>query len=144
MAQFAALTLAVTLAVASVVPATAAGLDAYLWNSRPVIVFAPSRDAPTAVDQIKCLAAAREALAERDMPVIIATKSGVIALSGGRAPAALKASELRRAYGVADGAFAIILIGKDGGEKLRSSEPVAVERLTGLVDGMPMRRREAR
>jgi hypothetical protein len=35
-------------------------------------------------------------------------------------------------------------VGRDGGEKLRSAEPVAPEELFDLVDAMPMRRREMR
>ena len=41
-----------------------------------------------------------------------------------------------------DGAFAAVLVGRDGGEKFRSSEPVPAEKLFGLIDAMPMRRRE--
>lgn len=41
-------------------------------------------------------------------------------------------------------AFAVSLIGKDGGEKLRRSTPLAPEELFALVDAMPMRREEMR
>ncbi len=41
-------------------------------------------------------------------------------------------------------AFAVTLIGKDGGEKLRRSTPLASEELFALVDTMPMRRAEMR
>lgn len=134
----------IVLAALVAAPAAAAGLDAYLWKSRPVVVFAPDRDKPAAAEQLKRLAAARATLAEREMPVFVVTRRQVAPLSGGRAPATLKADELRKAYGVGDDDFAIVLIGKDGGEKLRASEPVDAARLTDLVDDMPMRRREAR
>ena len=42
------------------------------------------------------------------------------------------------------GEFAAILVGKDGTEKFRSDEPVRPETLFGLIDAMPMRRREVR
>ncbi|MCF0072696.1 DUF4174 domain-containing protein [Dyadobacter sp. CY261] len=38
--------------------------------------------------------------------------------------------------------FTFILIGRDGGEKLRSSDIVSAEKLFGLIDAMPMRRNE--
>ena len=38
--------------------------------------------------------------------------------------------------------FLFILIGKDGGEKLRSSQVVTTRQLFGLIDQMPMRRSE--
>ncbi len=41
-------------------------------------------------------------------------------------------------------AFAVTLIGKDGGEKLRRTTPLAPEELFAVVDAMPMRRAEMR
>jgi len=38
--------------------------------------------------------------------------------------------------------FQVLLIGKDGGVKLRSSEPVSMKDLFGLIDSMPMRQQE--
>ena len=48
----------------------------------------------------------------------------------------------RSRFRVEDGAFAAVLVGRDGGEKFRSSEPVPAEKLFGLIDAMPMRQRE--
>ncbi len=41
-------------------------------------------------------------------------------------------------------AFAVVLIGKDGGEKLRRSAPLATDELFAVVDAMPMCRAEMR
>ncbi|TLU99525.1 DUF4174 domain-containing protein [Dyadobacter luticola] len=38
--------------------------------------------------------------------------------------------------------FTFILVGRDGSEKLRSSEVVSAEKLFGLIDAMPMRKNE--
>ena len=38
--------------------------------------------------------------------------------------------------------FEVILVGKDGGVKLRREEPVAASELTALIDTMPMRQSE--
>ena len=48
---------------------------------------------------------------------------------------------LRADYDVS-GEFTVILIGKDGTEKERFSEPVEPASLFNLIDQMPMRRRE--
>ncbi len=40
--------------------------------------------------------------------------------------------------------FEVLLIGKDGGVKLRRDQPVAVSEITALIDTMPMRRNEMR
>lgn len=39
-------------------------------------------------------------------------------------------------------AFTFLLVGRDGGEKLRSGEVVSAEKLFGLIDAMPMRKNE--
>jgi len=36
----------------------------------------------------------------------------------------------------------VVLIGKDGGEKLRSAQPITAERLFATIDAMPMRQSE--
>ena len=122
----------------------AGGMDAFRDRARPVVVFVPDMDAPAARDQLDRLKRARAALDEREMSVFVVAPRAVTTLAGGRAPSALTAAELRKDYGVADDAFAVVLIGKDGGEKFRSAEPVEADALTGRVDQMPMRRNETR
>lgn len=38
--------------------------------------------------------------------------------------------------------WTLILVGKDGGEKFRSGAPVSPDLIFGLIDSMPMRKRE--
>ena len=40
--------------------------------------------------------------------------------------------------------FSVVLIGKDGGEKLRRATPLSPEELFAIVDARPMRRAEMR
>ena len=40
--------------------------------------------------------------------------------------------------------FLVVLIGKDGGEKYRSTQPVTVQKLYSVIDKMPMRQDEIR
>ena len=51
---------------------------------------------------------------------------------------------IRRRFHIAASDFAVILLGKDGGEKLRSSTPVTITRLNRIIDAMPMRKEEMR
>ena len=53
-------------------------------------------------------------------------------------------AQTRERYGVTADGFAAVLIGRDGGEKLRSTEPVSAALLFGTIDAMPVRRREMR
>jgi hypothetical protein len=48
----------------------------------------------------------------------------------------------RKHFGVKAGEFTVILIGKDGGEKLRSHQPISWDKLQSTIDSMPMRQAE--
>ena len=50
----------------------------------------------------------------------------------------------RRKFHLAPEDFTVILIGKDGGEKLRSKDPVPFDHLRETIDAMPMRKDEMR
>ncbi len=52
--------------------------------------------------------------------------------------------DLRVEYLTGADEFAVVLIGRDGGEKLRSTSPIPAAELFGKIDEMPMRRRELR
>ena len=108
----------------------AAPLDTYRWKARPVIVFG-SGESATFREQLGLFNRASRGLRERDMVLI------PVSNSGGR-------EDLRRAYNVAPGEFEVLLVGKDGGVKLRSRELVSPEEIFRTVDAMPMRRDEMR
>lgn len=107
-------------------PVTAESLDPYLWNSRPIVIFAAEGD-PLIDRQLARFKAERAALIERDNVLILETR-----------PDAALTQRFRP-----DG-FTVILVGKDGAEKFRATEVIAPEVLLGLIDTMPMRRREMR
>jgi hypothetical protein len=110
--------------------ASAAPLDAYRGKARPVLVFGAA-DSSAFRKQIEAFNRASEGLRERDVVIIpVPDRSGQ--------------QGLQSACHVAPGDFQVLLIGKDGGVKLRSGEAVAPEEIFGLVDAMPMRRQEMR
>ena len=111
------------------VPLERETLDQYLWSHRPVLLFAPSERDKAYRLQMKILDAAESGLAERDIRVL----SDILDVGRGK---------LRKTFQI-DG-FEIILIGKDGGVKLRSKTPISVEDLFSVIDAMPMRRQEMR
>ena len=51
---------------------------------------------------------------------------------------------IRKRFHIQPTAFTVILLGKDGGEKLRSAAPITIERLKRTIDAMPMRKQEMR
>jgi len=110
-------------------------LEPWRWKSRLLLLFAPDADDPALRDQRAHLAAASAAITERDLVVI--------QVIGAQADQNVDPARLRTAYGIAPERFAVILIGKDGGEKLRQYRPIPIDALFGVIDRMPMRRSEA-
>ncbi|MDF3414299.1 DUF4174 domain-containing protein [Sulfitobacter sp. M57] len=110
-------------------PADMADLSEFRWKKRPVLVFADSEDDPAFIEQMELLEARKEALAERDVIVLTDTDPKA------RAPLRLQ----MRPRG-----FMLVLMGKDGGNKLRKPFPWSVREITRSIDRMPMRQREIR
>ncbi len=114
----------------------------YKWKHRPLLIFAESETNQPLAEQRRIVATSRVGLAERDVVVIWVIGNKASAELG---PAPLMtAADLRSRYGVAVNAFRSVLIGKDGGVKLSSSEPLGTARLFATIDTMPMRRDEMR
>ena len=120
--------------------APSAAMSAYKWKSRPLLIFAPSSKVSEFDRQKSTVTANMAGFRERDM-VVIYVAGGSVTTALGREPGR-SAQALRAAYGVNNGEFRTILVGKDGGAKLRSSKPVSAYRLFGLFDSMPMRQQE--
>ena len=130
------------LALSTTTPVLADFSNQYGWKHRPLLIFAPSGASPELVEQQQILSGQRQALRDRDM-ALIEVAGAKVRTRFGPEPG-LQATELRRRFRIEPGAFAVILVGKDGGVKLRSAEPVSAESVFGLIDGMPMRRQEMR
>ncbi len=109
---------------------------------RPLLIFAPKPDDPQLEIQLRRLHQNAAAMTERDvLPVAIpynAPSPTAAMLSDTDAVAA------RRRFHVAPDEFVVILVGKDGGEKLRSEKPFSNEKLQQTIDAMPMRQEEMR
>ncbi|MEM9591611.1 MAG: DUF4174 domain-containing protein [Pseudomonadota bacterium] len=108
-------------------PVQQSTLDRYQWDKRPVLVFAPSERDRNHAEQIEILKAGLPGLAERDIVVLSDTNPQ-------------KSKPFRDTLRIEG--FEVVLIGKDGGVKLRSNTPVSLEQLFQRIDGMPMRQRE--
>ncbi len=108
-------------------------------SHRSVIYFAPQKD-----DRVQqfIIGSHRHAceLDDRDVVTLIITEDGI------SIPTWLgdhfSYQQLAESYSIHPGSYTGILIGKDGGEKLRWSEDTDWERIQRLIDAMPMRQRE--
>lgn len=105
-------------------PATA-NLERYQWQSRPLVIFAPSPQDARYQQQIALLKQNPAALAERDIVVLSDTDPA----QHGRLRSELNPR-----------GFEVVLVGKDGGMKMRETEPLTAEILFSTIDKMPMRR----
>lgn len=104
-------------------------LSQFQWKKRPVLVFADSDQDPAYIEQLELLRSRVDALQERDVVVLTDTD-----------PAARSALRLKmRPRG-----FMLVLVGKDGGVKLRKPFPWDVREITRSIDKMPVRQREIR
>lgn len=116
-------------------PAIARGsdeIDQQRWKSRLLVVMAPVAGDPRATEQRRVFHAAQAGSADRDLVLVEAL---------GRDE---RSTAIRHRFGVPDGEFRAILVGKDGGAKLASATPITAERLFQEIDGMPMRQDEMR
>lgn len=104
-------------------------IDEFRWIARPVVVFAEAAAVPAFQEQMELLAARTDALVDRDVVLITDTDPD------GR-------SDLRQQ--LRPRGFMLVLIGKDGGVKLRKPFPWDVREITRSIDKMPMRQREIR
>ena len=116
-------------------PAGVKTLEDARWERRVLLVF-PGSSPEGWASQQRRLEDARGALDERDVLVVEV---------GGGPEAAVRVPdtrEVRARWKVAPGEGAVVLMGKDGGEKWRAPLPTDLEPMLTLIDGMPMRQRE--
>ena len=109
----------------------AKNLDELRWNERVVIIYAPKGSEKQLGRQEALLRLHNVELTERDITQLVV-----------RTPA--ENAEIVKRFKLSGAGFTVLLIGKDGGEKLRSHEIVSPETLCQLIDSMPMRQEEMR
>lgn len=118
--------------------AAAAELSDYLWQSRPLLVFAPADNDPRLVETMRRIEASRCDFADRDMVLGRIVTDGASTLDGNVVDTN-QAQRLRSAFGIGAKSFSVVLIGKDGGEKLRVNAVPELSAIYAVIDGMPMR-----
>ena len=114
---------------------------------RPLLVFAPAMDNPQLVQQFNQLKTQPDELKRRNMLYVpIVPEGHNQPVPSSKVPTARLSEDelaaLRHRFNVEPEEFLVILIGKDGGQKLDSRTPVGIEQLKRLIDSMPMRKSE--
>ncbi len=113
-------------------------MQKYVGNSRPILIFAPDRYDRRLAQQMGRFSMHRREFRDRDV-VVVEIGGPFMRADGQGVP---HAPAMRELYGVSESEFTIILVGKDGGEKMRVSEVTDPQVFYALIDTMPMRRQE--
>lgn len=122
---------------------SAQSLQQHQWEDRIILIFADSEDNEFYQEQLQHLQANEAELKDRDL-VVYRILDQKAFQPGGKPMKRGWADALRSSYQGEEKSFLFVLIGKDGGVKLRSNREVEVKKLFALIDGMPMRRAEMR
>ena len=118
-------------------------LEEYQWKNRLLLLFAPSPDGPEYLKLKEALSRQKEEVMDRDLLVFHILDGGETKL--GNSPHAESSGDyLREKFSIKSGKFTVLLIGKDGGVKLRKEDGVELKEVFSLIDTMPMRQREMR
>ncbi len=107
-----------------VIDAADTTLDAHLWSSRPIVVFADNPADPRFAEQIDILTSRPDPLLERDVVVIIDAD-----------PAAR--SDVRQE--LRPRGFSMVILQRDGNVALRKPSPWSVREIMRAIDNLPLR-----
>jgi hypothetical protein len=126
-------------------------LSSFVNHNRVLIVFAPNSEDPRLQDQLALLMHHGAAMKERDLLLTTSiihfdprSSINYQTLLGDSFFTDSTQAETRKRFHIAPGDFTILLIGKDGGEKLRRHTPITIQQLNEVIDAMPMRKDEMR
>ena len=128
------------MAHAQTAPTSPTTVDALRNNFRPLLLFAESPGDPALQAQLHMLKDSGPGLAERNVLVIAIPFRNPSPTDVNLTDA--EANAARRRFHVPPTGFTAILLGKDGGEKLRCSKPIRFTKLRETIDAMPMRQSE--
>ncbi len=112
------------------------------WNYRPLLIFSSS-DNKHLEKQLTNIENNRKGIIERDMKIIILNADSTSTMDDIEIDSA-QVSDLYKKFNVSREQFAILLIGKDGGVKMRKTQSVEMKKIFALIDKMPMRQQEMR
>ena len=141
-------TMMMTCALARV-GATGTSVEGYKDVARPLVVFAPSETDARFVQEVRELREQTGGLRERQVVVLAALEHEERGEWRHRLDARVwpkfgrgEQAAARSRFGVKPGSFAVVLVGKDGSEKLTQDGVLGFEQLRSAIDAMPMRRDE--
>lgn len=134
-------TISIFLALFVSLVTSAQDLKMYQWKNRIILLKDIRFDSDKLQDQLDLLRSNTEKLGDRDILIYLLTDESVFDSS--KIKTKLNASLIIKKYGLAD-FNGLVLVGKDGGVKLKKSFIVNPKTIYNLIDSMPMRQAEMR
>lgn len=117
-------------------------LKDYQWKNRILVLSDKSIDTEPLQSQLRGFTADNEALTDRNLIIFLLTEDIVYHSNGELSE--INAERLRKHLGISYDFRGTVLVGKDGGVKMKEGFQVSPETVFTLIDGMPMRRAEIR
>lgn len=118
-------------------------LNQYKWKHRLLLIFAPDDGHSLLRNLESDIAAQPDEVSERDLIVFKIFENGPSLMAA--APLNPQtAANLRNKFAAPLEQFTCILVGKDGGVKLRQNDQIRLQDIFERIDAMPMRQEEMR
>jgi len=120
----------------------AQSLKTHQWQNRILLVIAEDTSNINFQKQIKYLQSNKEDLTERKLLIYKVFPNQYI--KGLDNSITEPSNDLYQKYNSKSASFKVVLIGLDGGVKLKQKDIITLEQLKGIIDAMPMRMEELR
>lgn len=145
MATWMIIALAGALSISTLSSARSSEMDfeQFKGKTRLLLVFAPQSGDPLFAALQREISTRKNEVEDRGLVIFEILELGASRMNGAELDPPTAAS-LRKRFDVSPKAFALILVGKDGGVKLRRNDFNGLEEIFRLIDSMPMRQNEMR
>ncbi|WP_425237992.1 DUF4174 domain-containing protein [Ulvibacterium sp.] len=117
-------------------------LEDYQWKNRVLLFFDVSWESNAINSQLGKFSGVREEIVDRDLILFVATPKGIF--TGRGHPQDMQLKDVYNTANVSEKFKGVVLIGKDGGVKLKKDFEINPQLVFDLIDSMPMRRAEMR
>ena len=117
--------------------------DQFKWKYRLLFLFSSERNDPFFRELKGEISDRKNEVDDRDLLVFEILESGPSTMNTTQMDPQTAAS-LRKHFDLTQNTFALILLGKDGGIKLKRNDRVKLDEIFTLIDSMPMRKDEKR
>jgi hypothetical protein len=123
--------------------ALAMDLSQFQWKNRLLFLFAPDGNHPLFKNLKRQIMAQKTEVEDRDLVVFEVLAQGP-SLMNTTPMDRQQVDSIRNHFAVPQDTFRLILVGKDGGIKLKRDVQVNLKAVFELIDSMPMRQNEMR